>query len=225
MIYVQHHAEAPRKLKEKFQTFTPLTKEEARSSWSAFTGKDELTTNLRFIQKGLCAYCEIKPDGQIGTHLEHIKPKSVHNDKTFAYENIILSCFSSDNLTKNDPTISCGHHKKSGYDEMLFIAPTEVDCNRYLSCDLFGVLKPAVDLDEREKERAVYTIDLLNLNSLRLKRKREKVIDEGYKIIQDLQKDQEALNNFLEAEFSEVSGFYRFPFISIRKEHFQQFTG
>jgi len=223
MIYVLHHQEWPRKLKEKFDNFVPTTKEEAGSSWSSFTGKDDLASNLKYIQKGLCAYCEIKiNDPLIGYHLEHIKPKSKFNNKTFDYPNIILSCFSSDNLNSKDPSISCGHHKLSNFDENLFISPINQNCNDYFDYDLLGKIKPKNGLDANDIAKVTYTIDLLNLNSLRLVRKRNEIIDEGFKIIKELQSDIESLDNFLKLEFEILNNEYIFSFINLRKQYFEE---
>ena len=222
MIYVLHHQEWPRKLKEKFDNFVPTTKEEAKSSWSSFTGKDDLVSNLKHIQKGLCAYCEVKiNDSLIGYHLEHIKPKSKFNDKTFDYQNIILSCFSSNNLNTKDPSISCGHHKVSNFDENLFISPINQNCNNYFEYDLLGKIKPKNGLDGNDRAKVKYTIDLLNLNSHRLIRKRNEIIDEVYEIINELETDHESLNNFLLLDFEIVNNEYLFSFINLRKQYFE----
>lgn len=179
-------------------------------------------SNLKYIQKGLCAYYEIKiNDPLIGCHLEHIKPKSKFKNKTFDYENIILSCFSSDNLNSRDPSISCGHHKLSNFDENLFISPINQNCNDYFDYDLLGNIKPKNGLDEDDIEKAIYTIDLLNLNSHRLVRKRNEIIDEGYKIIKELESDTESLIQFLDLEFEILNNEYVFSFINLRKQYFE----
>lgn len=223
MIYVGHHEESPKKLKEKKDSFIPTNKEEATSSWRSFTGKEELSLNLNYIQKGLCAYCEISLDSSLGNHIEHIKPKSIHPNLTFQYENLVLSCISSENINPNDPTLSCGHYKKSNYDNNLFISPTDPNCSTFFSCNLFGQIEPSLGLSESEKQKVFYTIEVLNLNSLRLVRQRETIINEGFEIISELQNDKESLKYFLELEFEEVNGKYSFPFINIRKEHFEGF--
>lgn len=225
MIYVAHHEEWPRKLKEKFDNCLLSTNGEARSAWSSFKGKNDLISNLKYIQKGLCAYCEIKiKNSSIDCHLEHIKPKSLYIDKTFDYKNIVLSCFSSQNLEKRDSSISCGHKKANEFDEDLFISPTDSKCNDFFEYDLFGKIKPKDNLSEIKKKRAKYTINLLNLNSHRLVRKRNEIIEQGYEIIQDLQSDAEALKNFLSLELEIVNNQYAFSFINLRKQYFSMIT-
>lgn len=73
MIFVRHHTTAPRKLASRFSQPIPTN---PRQSWQGFDGKQELKDNLLFIQNGLCAYCEIRLDTNIGSHLEHIESKT-----------------------------------------------------------------------------------------------------------------------------------------------------
>ena len=223
MIYVQHHSTPPRKLSQKFNSFTPSNKEEATSSWKSFTGKDELTSNLNYIQKGLCAYCEIKLNSGLGTHIEHIQPKSIYHSLTFEYSNLVLSCFSSENINKNDSAVTCGHFKQNSYNPELFTPPTDVDCNNYFTCTPLGKIEPKKSLSTNDKAKAIYTRDILNLNSLRLVRLRANIIEEGLMIISELQNDKNALEHFKDLEFSIAKGMYLFPFINVRKEYFEDF--
>jgi len=223
VTFIQHHSQAPRLLHNRSLQTTPQTRDEARSAWEKFQGKDELASHLKYLQKGLCAYCELRLDSDLGYHIEHIEPKSKYPQQTFDYSNLILSCIASEQLTKNDPTLSCGHYKRGHFDATLFISPTMNNATHYFSCNLFGEIEPALDLNANDTKRAQYTIELLNLNSLRLIRQREHLIDEGYKIIGELQSDQEALYNFLELEFAIINGFYYYSFINTRKEHFEAF--
>ncbi len=63
------------------------------------------------IQKGLCAYCEIRLENELGYHIKHIESKSLNPQLTFEYTNLILSCIKdgaiSDNTDSNP--VSCGH--------------------------------------------------------------------------------------------------------------------
>jgi len=88
--------------------------------------------------------------------------------------------------------------------------------------DIFGQVVPSRVLNQADKEKAQGTIDVLNLNCLRLKRQRESVIEEGYEIINELMGDQDALKNFLDLELNAVNGKY-FSFINLRREHFSGF--
>lgn len=217
MIYVKHHTTAPRKLANRFAQGIPAN---PQASWDNFKGKDELKSNLLAIQNGLCAYCEIRLDTSIGNHLEHIESKSLNPHKTFEYQNIVCSCI-KDSLSDNEDAnpISCGHAKD---DKPIDIKPTDVDCEKYFDFDLFGKVVPNDTLTSDEKQKAQNTIDTLNLNCKRLKRQRETVLDEGYKIINELLSDSDALKYFLDLELNTVNNKY-FSFINLRREHFGVF--
>lgn len=211
-------ATAPRKLANRFLQGILAN---PKSSWQSFDGKQELKKNLSAIQNGLCAYCEIRLDTSIGNHLEHIDSKSLNAHKTFEYQNIVCSCI-KDSLSDNEDTnpISCGHAKRS---RSIDIKPTDTECETYFSFDLFGRVVPNEILTIDEKQKAQNTIDILNLNCKRLKRQREAVVDEGYKIVNELLNDTDALNNFLDLELNTINNKY-FSFINLRKEHFGVFV-
>ena len=104
----------------------------------------------------------------------------------------------------------------------LDIKPTNNDCERYFSFDLFGKVIPKNNLTTTETIKAQNTIDVLNLNCKRLKRQREAVLEEGFEIINELLDNSEALNYFLDLELNSVNNNY-FSFINLRREHFKQF--
>ena len=217
MIYVKHHSQAPKKLADRYAQEIPAN---PKKSWQSFKGTKELKENLFAIQNGLCAYCEIRLDTEIGNHLEHIESKSLNPQKTFEYTNIVASCIkdSVEDIQDTNPT-SCGHAKKN---KTIDIKPTDIDCEKYFRYDLFGRITPNENLDEYEKQKAINTIDTLNLNCLRLKRQRETVLEEGFVIIKELQTDTEALDCFLDLELNTVNNKY-FSFINLRREHFESF--
>jgi uncharacterized protein (TIGR02646 family) len=213
MIFVNHQT-APRQLSNRYSQGIP---NDPKNAWKKFKGKQELKDNLVTIQNGLCAYCEIRLDDEIGRHLEHIESKSLHPAKTFEYTNIVCSCI-KDSLTNNEDInpISCGHAKKALYIE---IKPTDKNCEDYFSYDLFGEVIPSLNLTKEKEQRVKNTITVLNLNCKRLKRQRESAIKEGFKIIFELLENAEALNNFIDLELSTVNNKY-FSFINLRRKHF-----
>ena len=87
---------------------------------------------------------------------------------------------------------------------------------------MLGKIKPKNGLDANDIAKVTYTIDLLNLNSLRLVRKRNEIIDEGFKIIKELRSDIESLGNFLKLEFEILNNEYIFSFINLRKQYFEE---
>ena len=231
MKYLAATKDIPPKLKQRQQK-TPIPKDPT-TAWNNYRRKPEIRKQLLIRQKGLCAYCEIElgsnHDTGIGRHIEHILSKSRHPRLTFEYSNMLLSCFSSGSKDEvsidaeyDSNPVSCGHandKKTHNWDESLFIKPTDSDCERYFSFELEGEIIPHPELNDRESQRAQYTIDLLNLNCLRLKRFREEIIEKGYNILEYLQDDELARQNFLELEFAETNG-KLFTFINLRRQHF-----
>ena len=229
MKYLAATQNIPYQLEQRQQA-TPIP-ENPRNAWNSFNGNSDVIEALFHRQKSLCAYCEIKlelaADKGIGRHIEHILSKSLHPELTFEYSNILLSCFLTgfeiaSNTAVDSSPISCGHanqKKANNWNESLFIKPTDNNCERYFSFELEGDVIPHPELNNEESQRAQYTIDLLNLNCLRLKRLREEVITEGYNIFSELQDNTEALQYFLELEVSEVNGKLS-EFINLRRQHF-----
>lgn len=105
------------------------------------------------------------------------------------------------------------------YDETLFIRPTEADCERYFFYELDGRIVPADNLSAQDTQRAVHTIEVLNLNCLRLIRHRAEVISEGYRILSELESSPQAQQTFIELELSTYNGKLR-AFINTRKQIF-----
>ena len=158
----------------------PTTSEQASSRWSSFGYKADVTGHLLTEQYGLCAYSEVRPDQLgLGTHIEHVEPKSTNPARTFDYSNLVLSTLSSDDLKIIDKTeVFGGHAKLSQYDALLFISCLQADCTRYFVYLSNGKVEPANALSEAEKQQAKYTIKLLNLNSPYLVNRRFNWIDE-----------------------------------------------
>lgn len=110
-------------------------------------------------QHYLCAYCcrRIETDGAHSLN-EHIRPQgqSKFQKHSMDYGNIIACCQTEE---------TCSAAKKNQYDENLFISPLDEDCEMHFSFGSNGEVFP-------ESERGEYTINLLNLNSYRLKQAR-----------------------------------------------------
>lgn len=189
----------------------------------------QLRNELSILQKGLCAYCQIRLDSDIGCHIEHIWPKHAHPATTFQWSNLVLSCTDSHEIgpTRQTGGVSCGHsenkRKWPAYDQR-FISPTEPDCERYFEYRASdGNVRPANGLSTADTARASYTIDLLNLNCMRLCRQRKDMLEEGYRIISELRTDASALKHFLDCELAEVGGKLR-AFFTARQQHFLSFA-
>lgn len=144
----------------------PTTETQATSRWRSFGHKAHLLTYLLDEQFGLCCYSELRADLEnLGYHIEHVKPKSDYSAETFNYGNLAASALSSENLsTLIDEDVFGGHYKKSNYDPHLFISCHDADCPRYFAYLSDGRVVTSENLSESDKQRADYTITLLNLN-------------------------------------------------------------
>ena len=227
---LRHDTPPPRLLEDRRLTYTPSDINTPKKVWKNFrgrNGKEILRNKLKLLQNGLCVYCEEKLD-KYGFHIEHILSKSLNPPLTFEYTNLSLSCIKDGSISSETTTnpISCGHaplKRDNIYDENLFIKPTEIGCSSLFQYRRNGKVAPANGISRHDVLRVKHTIDVLNLNCLRLQRDRKEIIDEGLNIILELQNDNNALLNFLELEFDKVNNKYLFSFISARKEHYKLF--
>ena len=165
----------------------PTTSLQANSRWSSFGYKVDVTNHLLTEQYGLCAYSEVRPDQlSLGTHIEHVEPKSANPTRTFDYSNLVLCALSSEDLKNIDRTeVFAGHAKLSQYDALLFVLCLQANCARYFVYLSNGKVEPARTLESDEKDQAQYTIDLLNLNSPYLVNQRFNWLDELDKLIDE----------------------------------------
>lgn len=198
-------------------------------AWQRFTkrtaSRRQLKAALHARQNGLCVYCEIgleNSDNQnIGSHVDHILPKEKHPALTFDYDNLVLSCFATGGEIKadeKDPApVSCGHaelKRTNKFDESLFIKPTDSNCEHYFSFELDGRAIAYPGLSSPDTDKVEHTLEVLNLNCLRLKRLREDTITQLYQIVTELQNDNDELKRFLILELQKTKSF-----INARKQH------
>ncbi len=174
----------------------PQDKAEARSQWGSFRDKSQLTALLGKEQYFLCAYSEIeilRDNSTVGTHIEHVKPKSRYPQQTFDYKNLVLSALSSEDLksTIAQREVFGGHHKKSHYDPTLFVSCLDNDCTDYFSYLSDGRVVPKDNDDNLHRKKAEYTIKLLNLNSPYLVNKRRDWLDVLNRCIADPENELE----------------------------------
>ena len=129
--------------------------------------KIDLRKSLIKEQKGLCCYCESLIDKD-HSHIEHFKPKGVpeFSHLELYYNNLHASC------TKNviaGMDVHCGHKKDNYYSETL-LSPLESNCHTHFSYTMDGKIH-ATD------PRGAEAIDVYNLNSELLIRKRKSLIE------------------------------------------------
>lgn len=199
------------------------------TNWDRFDAKEAVSEALDTLQLGLCAYCQIRVDSEIGSHIEHLWPRHAHTAMTFQWNNLLLSCTHSDEIGVARLTggVSCGHsdgkRRWPAYDPQ-FVSPTEPDCERYFEYRVGdGTVQPARGLCAQDAVRARYTIHLLNLNCRRLCRLRKDMLEEGYRIIGELLSEGCDLTHFLECEMIAIGGRLR-SFFTARQQHFQAFA-
>jgi|GEM_PF-840082 uncharacterized protein (TIGR02646 family) len=226
--YVPVSSDIPSRL-QSCKTKQPIP-ENPTQAWQQFTkrtvSRKQLKAALHARQNGLCVYCEIalentdKPN--IGSHVDHVLPKEKHPTLTFDYNNLVLSCFATGGEIKadeKDPVpVSCGHaelKKTNNFDETRFIKPTDSNCERYFSFELDGGVMPHPSLSSPDIDKAKHTLNVLNLDCLRLRRLREDTITQLYQIVSELQNDNGALTRFLIQELQDNKSF-----INARKQHF-----
>ena len=145
--------------------------------------------------KSYCPYCEIilfsenidlKEDKEC--HIEHIKPKSKFENLTFDYRNFLTSC--SDKNT-------CGQSKGNKWDN-LFINPVVENPEKYFSYKVrTGEIVPKI-ANSFEYEKAIKTIEILNLNEDNLCKYRKTYIINIINTIRKLNDDEkiEIINYF-----------------------------
>ncbi len=111
-------------------------------------------------QKYLCAYCcsEIDEKSCHNEHIEPRHPKKGVSNKSLDYNNLVASCYGFSGEK------TCGKKKDNEYDETQFVSPLEPECEEAFSY-----------LPNGQIEGNRYTIDLLNLDSYKLRQAREAV--------------------------------------------------
>lgn len=179
MRYIRKGGNIPHFLEQSNRN-PPTTAQDAESRWSSFKHKPWVSERLDAEQYGLCAYSEIRPDEEgLGIHLEHVRPKSIYPSETFDYHNIVLCALNDKDLQQTArENVFGGHAKKSQYDESRFVSCLKPDCQNYFRYLSDGRVVPEYSLDISQKENALYTVHLLNLNCEYLKNKRKKWIEE-----------------------------------------------
>ena len=126
-------------------------------------------------QNYLCCYCESKVeiDGEAkgGSHIEHLKPKSLDYDNlTFDYYNLVVSCQGTCHNEDGDSSRnSCGHKKEDEYSEEEFLSPVIVENIRdYFRYETIENEKIKILPTDKTSIKAQYMIDILHLNDERL---------------------------------------------------------
>lgn len=184
MRAVKKRGQGPYQLNKSHEN-PPETAKAADSRWSVFGYKQQVLGYLLEEQYGLCCYSEIRPDRLgLGLHIEHVENKGQNPQRTFDYNNLAASALDSDtdlHTFKGRASEVFGGHalgKSDAVDIQRFVSCHQPDCSRFFSYLSDGRIVPADGLSAQDEDRAVYTIDLLNLNSSFLQELRQQWWDE-----------------------------------------------
>lgn len=198
-------------LEQEIENGNPTTGDEAARRWRNFNGKTELRRQLLQQQYGLCGYTELNltdfaTEQNMGSHIEHEKPKSLFPVETFNYGNLLLCSLASEDL-KHFPSLQQfgGHFKGSKFDAGLFVSPHQANCRDYfIYSSGSGEISPNLTLPAGEQQKAQYTIDLLNLNAPFLKAERKQWLEEIEECLEPLidSSDLESIKLLAETELT-----------------------
>lgn len=207
-------------------TNPPLSAKTADSRWSGFGYKQQVLAYLLEEQYGLCCYSEIRPDQiGLGFHIEHIENKSQNPQRTFDYTNLAASALDSEtdlHTFKGRASEVFGGHalgKSDAVDINRFVSCHQPDCSRFFAFLSDGRIVPADELTEEDKDRALYTIDLLNLNSPFLQNLRQQWWDELQTLFDD-HIDQDSSLFYLASIDLVPRGKLLSPFFSLTRKFF-----
>jgi uncharacterized protein (TIGR02646 family) len=124
--------------------------------------------SLQAEQYQLCCYSELRADEvELGYHIEHVENKRQNPSRTFEYQNLAASALHAHDLQTLPEQRFGGHAvgKQQACDMARFISPHQADCRRFFAYLSNGNIEPAHHLNQIDKDRAEYTIGILNLNS------------------------------------------------------------
>lgn len=194
------------------------------ANWSEYYGskkrklKEYILENEQYY---LCIYCEMKVVIE-QTHIEHLKPKGIplYKHLIYDYNNLGISCNGiCHNIKGDDNPSSCGHVKKSKFDNDLFLNPTEIeDLSNYFEYEYDSFGNVQILSSPKNPIKSNYMInELLELNCPELTRARKIVIsslkrslikiegtDKKNKLISILKKNDSAFISFLKYSFADV---------------------
>lgn len=147
-------------------------------------------------QKYLCAYCcgRIDKEKSHNEHIEPRNPKQGTSKRSLDYSNLVASCYGFQGER------TCGTQKGNDYDEKQFVSPLNSECE-----EVFRYLPNG------KIEGDTYTINLLNLNSYKLRKAREAV----YKTI--LYMDEQTIQQAYNQDEEQLT-----PFINVIRWYLKQ---
>lgn len=141
-------------------------------NWDDVKGphKDQIRQHLEQMQGRFCAYCEGSLDS-LGQHVDHFQQKDKVPQLTFAWTNLLWSCYQDD---------SCGRIKdRQAYQPQDLIDPCLDDPDRYFLFRSDGSIDLRQGLSPADQKRARETLRILNLDprSGRLRQMRQRAVE------------------------------------------------
>ena len=192
---------APYRLQQRHEN-PPQSWRSATTAWNSFNGKSDVRNHLLEEQYGLCAYSEIRPDEyELGSHIEHIRPKSAYPQHTFDYHNLVVCALSDQDMGRMQQSdLFGGHAKGSDYDAARFISPLDELCTDAFVYLSDGRIEVNGRQNKEQQSKADYTIKLLNLNSPYLVNARKRWLEELDAAIDELLEHAEASAHLADLE-------------------------
>jgi len=147
-------------------------------------------------QNNLCAYCEkLLKNYPSDCHIDHFKKRDFFPKQTLTYDNLLTSCNNENRCAKyKDKNIL-----KEDYEKI--INPVIENPEDFLEYTFYGELEAKSNLNDYDKEKAKFTIKILNLNERSLVEERKNVIKQLSYIIDEIntteQLNEYGFKNFL----------------------------
>jgi uncharacterized protein (TIGR02646 family) len=167
--------------------------------------KVEIRGQLQLMQGRLCAYCEGSLD-ELGEHIEHLRPRARHPQRTFDWNNLYWSCEQDD---------SCGRYKDHSagkYDVDELVDPCCHNPDDYFRFRGDGSIDFVKNLSTSDEQRAKETLRVFNLNPMRgrLRTMRKSTADiyntQEPNIVRELMDwDEDERRHFIEEELHRTS--------------------
>lgn len=150
------------------------------ANWSETEGRPHIWREhiLKNEQAGMSGYTET-PVSLDSSHIDHFRKQALFQDYIFRWENYIVDSLDEDYGAKyKDKQISTRD------DNLKLINPVEEEAERFFYYEATGKMIPAPGLNDRDKDRALFTIEKFNLNHSSLKERRKLILTlnpESYK--------------------------------------------
>lgn len=179
----------PKKLSETNKAFknaiAGMSKEEAYAFYKANDKKYKYNTSetkrhFRKMNHERCSFCTMMiPDFESAMSVEHIRTKKDHPEKIFQWSNMLCSCLTCNNKRSRHPHIP-----------EKYLDPTRtVGIEEYFDYESDGTIVANEELNEDERKKAEYMIELYQLNRKDLVCKRREFLtdlladDDYYEIL------------------------------------------